>query len=176
MTSSGSVTRHPRLERLGDWPSGARAPSIPRMRRTPSGGRRGRPEALEDVADRSAQIGATLLAAEVRHRGGEAFAADGRPAASAALGLRAASLAEACEGARTPALAVPVMVVPLTPRERDIATLAAQGESSKVIADHLFLSVRTVNNHLQNVYSKLGVYRRRQLAAALAETTELGRT
>ena len=49
------------------------------------------------------------------------------------------------------------MVVPLTARERDIATLAAQGESSKEIAERLFLSVRTVNNHLQNVYSKLGV-------------------
>ena len=53
------------------------------------------------------------------------------------------------------------MVAPLTPRERDIATLAAQGVSSKDIADRLFLSVRTVNNHLQNVYSKLGVGSRR---------------
>ena len=56
------------------------------------------------------------------------------------------------------------MVAPLTPRERDIATLAAQGESSQEIADRLFLSVRTVNNHLQNVYAKLGVSGRRQLA------------
>ena len=54
-------------------------------------------------------------------------------------------------------------------RERDIATLAARGEPSKAIAERLFLSVRTVNNHLQNVYSKLGVGSRRELAAALAD-------
>ena len=70
---------------------------------------------------------------------------------------------------RTPGLAVPVTVVPLTGRERDIATLAARGEPSKAIAERLFLSVRTVNNHLQNVYSKLGVGSRRELAAALAD-------
>ena len=59
--------------------------------------------------------------------------------------------------------------MPLTARERDIATLAAQGDSSKEIAERLFLSVRTVDNHLQNVYSKLGVSGRRQLSAALAD-------
>jgi len=61
-------------------------------------------------------------------------------------------------------------VVPLTARERDIATLAAQGESSRAIAERLFLSLRTVNNHLQNAYSKLGVSSRRQLAEALEPT------
>jgi DNA-binding CsgD family transcriptional regulator len=65
------------------------------------------------------------------------------------------------------------MVVPLTARERDIAALAAKGSSSKDIADQLFLSVRTVNNHLQNVYSKLGVSGRRQLASALDDVTEI---
>ena len=63
------------------------------------------------------------------------------------------------------------MVVPLTSRERDIAPLAASGVSSKDIADQLYLSVRTVNNHLQNVYSKLGVAGRRELAAVLAEVS-----
>jgi len=60
------------------------------------------------------------------------------------------------------------MVVPLTHRERDIAALAAQGESSKDIAARLYLSVRTVNNHLQSAYAKLGVSGRRQLAGALS--------
>ena len=83
------------------------------------------------------------------------------------MGARATALAEACEGARTPGLSSVVMVVPLTSRERDIATLAAQGESSKAIAARLFLSVRTVNNHLQSVYSKLGVTGRGQLAGVV---------
>ena len=60
------------------------------------------------------------------------------------------------------------MVVPLTPGSGTSRRYAAQGESSKEIAERLYLSVRTVNNHLQNVYSKLGVSGRRQLAAALS--------
>jgi DNA-binding CsgD family transcriptional regulator len=65
------------------------------------------------------------------------------------------------------------MVVPLTPRERDIATFAARGESSKEIAARLFLSVRTVNNHLQSTYAKLGVSGRHQLAGALTDVAGL---
>ena len=68
----------------------------------------------------------------------------------------------------------PVLVVPLTARERDIAALAAQGVTSQQIADQLYLSVRTVNNHLQNVYAKLGVSGRRQLADVLGERPGTG--
>jgi DNA-binding CsgD family transcriptional regulator len=39
--------------------------------------------------------------------------------------------------------------------------------SSKGIADELYLSARTIDNHLRRVYSKLGVGGRGQLAAAL---------
>ena len=45
--------------------------------------------------------------------------------------------------------------------------LAVQGMSSKDIADRLYLSVRTVNNHLQHAYTKLGVTSRAGLAQAL---------
>ncbi|RXZ40468.1 LuxR family transcriptional regulator [Agromyces binzhouensis] len=52
---------------------------------------------------------------------------------------------------------------PLTPREREVASLAAQGLSSNEIAGRLFLSTRTVDNHLQSTYAKLGIRGRREL-------------
>ena len=48
----------------------------------------------------------------------------------------------------------------LTDRERRILTLVAQGLRDQEIATMLCLSVRTVNNHLQNSYVKLGVSNR----------------
>jgi len=56
----------------------------------------------------------------------------------------------------------------LTHRETEICRLAADGLASRAIADRLFLSVRTVNNHLQNAYSKLGVASRGELVDALS--------
>jgi len=74
---------------------------------------------------------------------------------------------QGCEGARPPTLLGAPVVAALTAREREIATLAASGLSSREIADRLVVSVRTVDNHLQRAYRKLGVTRRRQLAGAL---------
>ncbi len=45
----------------------------------------------------------------------------------------------------------------LTDREREILDLLAQGLSNKAIAARLYLSVRTVEGHLANIYSRLGV-------------------
>ncbi len=42
-------------------------------------------------------------------------------------------------------------------RETEVAELAAAGASSNDIAGRLFLSLRTVENHLQHAYTKLGV-------------------
>ncbi len=50
---------------------------------------------------------------------------------------------------------------------REIVTLAAEGLTSKDIAERLYLSVRTVDNHLQHAYAKLGVSSRAGLAQAL---------
>jgi DNA-binding NarL/FixJ family response regulator len=55
----------------------------------------------------------------------------------------------------------------LTTRERQVAELAAEGVKSRDIADRLYLSPRTVENHLQRVYAKLGVNSRTELAPAL---------
>jgi DNA-binding CsgD family transcriptional regulator len=57
--------------------------------------------------------------------------------------------------------------VPLTNREREIALLAADGLPSRVIAERLYVSVRTVDNHLARIYTKLGVTGRSELPAVL---------
>lgn len=44
---------------------------------------------------------------------------------------------------------------PLSPREREVLKLVAEGRSNKDIADLLFISVRTVENHRANMMSKL---------------------
>ncbi len=133
----------------------------------------GRPEALVEVADRFDEMGAALVAAEASTEAALAWQRRGDQRAASAQFARASRLAAPCEGARTPALETPASFVPLTPRERDIATFAAQGQSSKAIAERLYLSVRTVNNHLQRVYAKLGVNGRRELAAALDDRPDL---
>ena len=58
-------------------------------------------------------------------------------------------------------------MISLTTREQEVAAMAAAGVASRDIADRLFLSVRTVNNHLQRVYAKLGVASRDELHAGL---------
>jgi DNA-binding CsgD family transcriptional regulator len=58
----------------------------------------------------------------------------------------------------------------LTAREREIARLAATGASSRAMALRLSLSERTVENHLQHVYAKLGLHSRAELIALVAGT------
>jgi predicted ATPase/DNA-binding CsgD family transcriptional regulator len=53
----------------------------------------------------------------------------------------------------------------LTDREQEVATLAARGLSNRDIAGRLFLSVRTVEVHVDRILTKLGFANRTQLAA-----------
>jgi DNA-binding CsgD family transcriptional regulator len=55
----------------------------------------------------------------------------------------------------------------LTPQELQIATMAARGLTNRMIAQHLFLSPRTVGTHLYRAFPKLGITARGELAAAL---------
>ena len=53
---------------------------------------------------------------------------------------------------------------PLSTREREIVTLVAQGYKNKEMAEKMFISEQTVKNHLHNIFDKLGVSDRLELA------------
>jgi DNA-binding CsgD family transcriptional regulator len=129
--------------------------------------RRDDASALDAVAVRFEQIGAYLLAAEAAAEAAAAHRHAGRTGSATLAAARTATLAAHCEGAMTPVLRHPQPDLGLTDREREIAVLAARGWSSPQIATRLVLSVRTVDNHLQRVYAKLGINRRNDLSSRL---------
>lgn len=53
----------------------------------------------------------------------------------------------------------------LSPAERRVTQLAAQGHTNRQIAQTLHLTVSTVEQHLTHSYQKLGIHRRTQLTA-----------
>jgi non-specific serine/threonine protein kinase len=53
----------------------------------------------------------------------------------------------------------------LTARQQEIAVLVAQGLSNREMAERLHLSVRTVDTHVENIFSRLGFHSRARLAA-----------
>jgi len=120
---------------------------------------------LDEIAASFAALGANLLAAEASAAAAGAHRVAGRVGSAAASAARAAALAGTCEGARTPALAGLHEPAGLTPRELEIARMAASGLSSRAIAARLVVAVRTVDNALGQVYAKLRVGGRAELAA-----------
>jgi DNA-binding CsgD family transcriptional regulator len=122
---------------------------------------------LDRVAAAFQDLGALLLAAEAAAVAARAHRAAGRDTRANASRERAAGLAAACQDARTPALAPDAVATVLTPREREVALLAAGRASSRDIAVRLGLSVRTVDNYLSRTYTKLGISSRAELAGLL---------
>ena len=56
----------------------------------------------------------------------------------------------------------------LTSRERQIAALVSEGMSNRDIAQHLAISKRTVDAHIEHIFGKLGISSRVQLATRLS--------
>jgi DNA-binding CsgD family transcriptional regulator len=152
------------LERIGDRVDG---PLAAARRQHIEGLGRGDADRLEMASAAFADLGAGLFAAEAAADAGRAARRNGEARRSTRLLQRAASLARSTEDAQTPALVMPDELTPLTAREREIASLAASGLSSDAIARQLFVSVRTVDNHMQHVYQKLGIGSRAELSAAM---------
>lgn len=53
----------------------------------------------------------------------------------------------------------------LTKREMEILALLMDGLSYKEIADKCFISIQTLNSHIKNIYTKLGVHSRAEVSA-----------
>lgn len=140
-------------------------------------------EAVDVVADSPArlehakacmELGAALHRANRRAEGREQL----RQALHLATLCGAAPLAARAEialratGARPRRIALRG-VESLTPSERRVAKLAADGPTNREIAQALFVTPRTVEVHLTNVYRKLEIDSRSQLAAVLCEPTRV---
>ncbi len=59
---------------------------------------------------------------------------------------------------------VPVQLAELSTREREVLDLIAQGSSNREIATTLYISEKTVKNHVTNILSKLNLRYRTQAA------------
>ena len=67
----------------------------------------------------------------------------------------------------------PVAENVLTRREAEVLRRVASGMSNRAIADELFVSVRTVERHMGNMYGKLGLQGRSGRAAIAARAASL---
>jgi DNA-binding CsgD family transcriptional regulator len=126
---------------------------------------------------------ALRLAAEARLSPPERIALDRfLPAAQASLGSSSASIAWA-EGQSLPAAqavaealglleaaepgaheSVPIPTGPLTPREVEVAAQVARGLTNRAIAAELVITEATAERHIRNIFDKLGLASRAQLA------------
>ena len=61
----------------------------------------------------------------------------------------------------------------LSPREREVAALVAQGLSNRDIGDRLFIAERTAEGHLEQIRNKLGFHSRAEVAAFIKKEREL---
>jgi DNA-binding NarL/FixJ family response regulator len=55
----------------------------------------------------------------------------------------------------------------LTPQQQQIARLVAEGATNREVAASLFLSPRTVDHHMRNIFTKLGIRSRIELTKVL---------
>jgi DNA-binding CsgD family transcriptional regulator len=127
----------------------------------------GNPADLEAAGHALEALGAGLLAAEAYLAAAAGYRSAGHARPASAMTRLAGELAALCGDVSTPGLSFGTQSERLTRREREVASMAAAGASSREIAAKLVLSVRTVDNHLQNAYSKLGVTSRDDLARVL---------
>ena len=132
-------------------------------------------DALTRVAIDFAAVSMPLLAAEACAGASRIAASKGLRVRQADASRQAGRLLVECGPALTPlleSLAGREALTSLTRREQEVALMAARGTSKRVMSEQLGVSIRTVGNHINHVYGKLGISTREELAALLSVGTE----
>jgi DNA-binding NarL/FixJ family response regulator len=117
---------------------------------------------LTAATDAFAALGAQRAAMVACVDAAHAFLRAGDQDAARRMAVRATAMHPPGQGTEPPQVEG-LGAVALSPRERQLVELAAQGLSSPEIAEQLVLSVRTVESHLYRAMNKLGVRDRREL-------------
>lgn len=127
----------------------------------------GDPRTLGLVADRLERWGYFPLALEAA-AAARVLTVDSRERLATELARQTTRLTLRCRGIRPPWQPRVPRPTRLTSRELEVCRHAARGLDNSTIAGRLGISVRTVANHLQRSYDKLGVSGRDDLAAGLS--------
>lgn len=118
---------------------------------------------LQEAARQFETLGVMAMAADAAaHEAGE-HARSGPHAAELEAATRARWLAGRC-GLHSVAIAPITNPLPLTGREREVASLVAAGLTNRQIAERLYVSIRTVEGHLYRIFTKLDIDDRDHLA------------
>ena len=126
--------------------------------------------ALVSVSADLELMGDRVAAADAAAQAALAFRRRDRRGAALTAVDRAGRLSREC-GAHTPAVVACTSSLPLSDRERECAVFVAEGLSNKQIAQHLTVSVRTVDGHLNRIFAKLGTSSRAELARMIRESS-----
>jgi DNA-binding CsgD family transcriptional regulator len=115
----------------------------------------------QDVTDAARAL---VQAADGRWVTIEAAALEGEREGEVAVHLRLATPDETFE--------LLCRVYALSPRERDVVALLVAGHDTRAIAERLFISQHTVQDHLKSVFAKVGIHSRRELLARLSAASD----
>lgn len=156
-----------RLEELAALVEGPRASIIARWAVARAGNDG---EALMSVSSDLEAMGDRIAAADAAAHAVEAFGRQNLRGSTFTARARATQLIAGCD-ATTLATRVASVPLPLSSREREIATLVRDGMSNKDIAAALTMSVRTVEGHIYRACNKLGLANRTELAGLMGQFT-----
>jgi DNA-binding CsgD family transcriptional regulator len=133
---------------------------------------------LDEAVELATESGMPLLEARIRHRLGVQLRKSGQDRAARPLLKRAFELAEECGAEALAKKAAEELKLAhgrqhrqitdpdaLTPAEVRVSSLAELGVRPQVIAGQLFVTLNTIETHLQHIYRKLGINSQRELIA-----------